>query len=60
MIKFEINDAPRDIFSLEFPETTRIIEIKTFIKMKYPDYKEMRPEDCMLLIDGTPFFEKSS
>ena len=53
MIKFEINDAPRDIFSLEFPETTRIIEIKTFIKMKYPDYKEMKPEDCMLLIDGT-------
>lgn len=52
MIKFEINDAPRNSIILELDGNLKIIDIKQKIKSKYKEYSDLNPEDYLLLIDG--------
>ena len=51
MIKFEINDAPRDSIFYEMPGDVTILEIKNRINQE-KGYEHLKPEDYMLLIEG--------
>lgn len=51
MIKFEINDAPRDSIYYTLSGETTILEIKNRINQE-KGYEHLKPDDYMLLIEG--------
>ena len=51
-IEFEINDAPRDSFNVTCSEFTTIEQIKKNFIITREEYKHLKPDDFMFLIEG--------